>query len=507
MDGYSTPAGLAPDWYEASLNRPRESIPPDGPFEVIEREITELWGHVNAATARFLELVRAFDERGCWARHGCRSCAHWLNWQCGIGLGVAREKVRVAQALKNLPAISAAFAAGEISFSKVRAMTRVATPENEDALLNIALHGTAAHMEKVVRLYRRVERLEEAREALAEHQQRYLRYFYDDSGALVVEARLPAEVGAIVMKALEVAEEALMAAESDRASAAGEAGAAGKNVPAATPRWGPAEPEEELADLENTPATRRADALRWLAEHFLNRPPELSDTQRSTDRYQVVVHIDQSLLSDQNTPLSPNPDRPECCAIEPDRKLAVETARRLACDSALVGLVESADREPLSVGRRTRAIPPALRRALTARDGGCTFPGCTATRFTEGHHVRHWADGGETKLTNLTLLCRFHHRLIHEGAFTVERTDDGVFVFRRPDGSRVEAAGRSRGNASGSIQGLKALNEQRGLAIDSNTCASRWGGETLDYDIAISGLCWLRDQPRASPLVDRSVGE
>jgi hypothetical protein len=498
MDGYSTPAGLDPDWYEAAFRRPPEDIPPDGPFEVIEREITELWGHINAATYRFLELIRAFDERACWSRHGCRSCAHWLNWQCGIGLGVAREKVRVAHALKALPAVSAAFAAGEISFSKVRALTRVATPENEDALLNIALQGTAAHMEKVVQLYRRVERLEEAQEALAAHQQRYLHYHYDDSGALIIEARLPAEVGAVLIKALEVAEDALRAAENALPADEVESEPAGENVPAGTPGWAPPEPEEELADLENTAATRRADALRWLAEHFLHRPPEVSDMQRYTDRYQVVVHIDQSLLTGTNSPSAPNPERPQRCDIEPDRKLAVETARRLACDSALVGLIESADREPLDVGRRTRAIPPALRRALAARDGGCTFPGCTGTRFTEGHHVHHWADGGETKLSNLTLLCRFHHRLIHEGGFSIERTDDGVFVFKRPDGSRIEAAGRSRGNASGSIQGLKACNAQRGLSIDPNTAASRWGGEMLDYDIAIRGLFQMRDQARAS---------
>jgi hypothetical protein len=234
-----------------------------------------------------------------------------------------------------------------------------------------------------------------------------------------------------------------MAAENTRADGEPESAPVAKDVPAGTPRWGPAEPEEVLADNEDTAGARRADALRWLAEHFLDRPPEVSDTQSYTDRYQVVVHIDQRLLAGEITPSAPDSERPECCGIEPDRKLAVETARRLACDSGLVGLVESEDREPLSVGRRTRAIPPALRRALKARDGGCTFPGCTATRFTEGHHVHHWANGGETKLANLTLVCRFHHRLIHEGEFSVARTDDGIFVFKRPDGSRIEAAGRS----------------------------------------------------------------
>jgi len=121
-----------------------------------------------------------------------------------------------------------------------------------------------------------------------------------------------------------------------------------------------------------------------------------------------------------------------------------------ACDATLVGLVEDAAGEPLNIGRKSRSIPPALRRALRSRDGGCRFPGCDRTRFTEGHHVKHWADGGETKLGNLVTLCNFHHRLVHEGAYAVAATDDGVFVFTRPDGRRVAENGAEcfRGNIS-----------------------------------------------------------
>jgi len=126
--------------------------------------------------------------------------------------------------------------------------------------------------------------------------------------------------------------------------------------------------------------------------------------------------------------------------IEDGPSLAAATARRLACDGPLVGIVEGDDGEPLSVGRRTRAIPPAVKRALASRDGGCRFPSCNRTRFTEGHHIEHWADGGETKLTNLITLCRFHHRLLHEGGFGLRVTDDGLFVFSRPDGTRIAEA-------------------------------------------------------------------
>jgi hypothetical protein len=108
----------------------------------------------------------------------------------------------------------------------------------------------------------------------------------------------------------------------------------------------------------------------------------------------------------------------------------------------LVGIVEDAHGDPLDLGRKTRAISPALKRALEARDGGCRFPGCDRTRFTEGHHVEHWADGGVTELSNLITLCTFHHRLVHEGGFGLRTTDGGVFVFSNPEGERLNEHGR-----------------------------------------------------------------
>ena len=165
-------------------------------LERLEAEITELWGHLSAATARFLTLVAEFDRNRAFERHGLVGTAQWLNWQCGIGPVAAREKVRVARALETLPQISTSFARGEISYSKVRAMTRVATPANEDVLLNIALHGTAAHVEKLVRKYMWTKRRDAARTAHGQHVSRYLSCFFDDSGMLVIQGRLPPDVGA-----------------------------------------------------------------------------------------------------------------------------------------------------------------------------------------------------------------------------------------------------------------------------------------------------------------------
>jgi hypothetical protein len=448
----------------------------------LEEELFELWGHITAATYRFLELVAEYDRREGWARHGVASCAQWLSWQCGIGRVAAREKVRVARALENLPKIGEAFRRGVVSYSKVRAMTRIATPDNEATLLNVAEHGTAAHVEKLVRKYCYVERLEEAQRANAQHYDRHLTFSYDEHGSVVMHARLPAEVGAVVRKAIEVAV-ALRAERKTNASASAEAD------------------ESDWFHVNNLHGAKRADALRALAESFLSQQADYAGT--AADRCQMVVHIDQRLLASSDRALDesglPPPHR---CELEDEHTLAVETARRLGCDCAIVGIVEDEDGEPLDVGRKTRSISPALQRALKSRDGGCRFPGCNRTRFTEGHHVAHWANGGETKLSNLITLCWFHHRLVHEGGFGLRATDDSVFVFTRPDGSRVEANGalkvRFRGSAATAFE-LDRLFEQnlsRGVRIDEETSRCRWIGDRMDYGLAVGDLIWLRDRAR-----------
>ena len=183
--------------------------------EALETEITELCAQINAASYRLLQLVAALDAEEPWGSWGLTSCAHWLNWRCGIGMNAAREKVRVAHALKPLTHISAAFAAGELSFSKVRALTRIADTDNEAELLNLARQATAAQVEKLVRAYRRVGRLEERERDMAQHASRELTYYYDDDGSLVIRARLPADEGAVVLQALNAA---MDAQESDAES-------------------------------------------------------------------------------------------------------------------------------------------------------------------------------------------------------------------------------------------------------------------------------------------------
>jgi hypothetical protein len=471
-------------------------------FDRLEAQITELWGHLNAATYKLLMLIAKFDRDEAFTRHGLVNTAQWLNWQCGIGAVAAREKVRVARALESLPQTSAAFASGEISYSKVRAITRVATPKNESVLVSIARFGTAGHVEKLVRRFRWTQRRDAAKHAESQQLNRQLHHFYDDDGSLVVNARLPPEIGALVLKALQTAGDILR--EKSRAETDTQL-----NVSAGT--WA-------MKEQEHSHGAKRADALRLMAETFLASTSEEIEATSSADRYQVVVHVDQAVLTNETAAQC---DEPHRCELDAGPALALDTARRLSCDATLVGIVEGADGDPLNVGRKTRSIPLAIARALRSRDGGCRFPGCDRMRFTDGHHVKHWADGGETKLSNLITLCGFHHRLVHEGGFGVAATDDGLFVFTRPDGKRIPECGprppaavtaNDRDDSDGDCfrgniatappmgdAGLAAfeeslrsyiakLNPEDDPAIDPGTARSHWYGERMCYSTAIEAM-------------------
>jgi len=436
------------------------------------REITDLCAQINAAGYRLLQLVAELDDEEPWGSWGLTSCAHWLNWRCGIGMNAAREKIRVAHALKQLPLISASFATGELSFSKVRAMTRVADPENEKDLLDLARYATAAQVEKLVRAYRGVTRYEERERAERQHDARELNYYYDDDGSLVIRARLPAEEGAIVLQALNAAMDAHRAERSETKS---------EDVTAVT-----SDPPERFAQ-------RRADALTTLAETTLRHGPTALS---AAERYQVVVHVTADMLVG---------DGAGRCELDTGQGLALDTVRRITCDGSLLRITEDNAGNPLDIGRKTRAVPPALQRALRSRDGGCSFPGCTHDRFVDAHHIRHWADGGDTSIDNLTLLCRHHHRLVHEGGFGVERTADGHIRFRRSNGRFIEE--HPQLPASGSVEGLlgpthRRANRETGEAVD----AASWiiPGDTLDYGIAIEGLMRKQErEPCGWPVISR----
>ncbi len=415
------------------------------PLELLEREITELASHIHAATCRWLGLVAEFDRREGWGGWGCRSCAHWVSWRCGIAPVAAREHVRVARRLESLPLVRQAFAEGRLSYSKVRALTRVGEVERERDLLALAEHASAAQLERLVRAYRGVVAVERA------EPERWVSWSHDDDGALLLRARLPAEEGALVVAALETAREAAAERAGVSAGASAEAleerdeGASAEASRDGEGVFAEVDGDEEEGASAEAPhrcGEALADALVLMADTMLARG---AAARTGGDRHQVVVHVDADVLAG-------SPDAGGRCELADGSPLAPETARRLACDAAIVALTQRGGRT-LDVGRKTRSIPPALRRALASRDRGCRFPGCDRARV-DAHHITHWASGGATRLENLVHLCRHHHRLVHEGGFAVERRSGGEIVFRRPDGRRIApcpaGSGRSRRRGAGS---------------------------------------------------------
>jgi len=444
------------------------------PSEKLEQQITELGGHINAATARWLALVREFDRREAWAEWGCRSCTHWLSYRCGISPGSAREQVRVARRLAELPHLRAAFGRGELCYSQVRAVTRVATSDTEEDLLEIALHATAAQLETIVRAYRGVLEVELG-DSSEEHRRRFVRCEHDDDGALLIHARLPAEEGALVLAALEAKRKTLAQGASAETTQNGDS-------TTATLRrdYGPAvdaddvderDPDERDPDEVERFTPSNADALVLMAANTLAEG--IADS--TGDQHQVVVHVDAATLAH---------DEDGACELEHGPALDPETARRLGCDASVVRILER-DGRPLSIGRKTRTLSPALRRALRSRDRTCRFPGCGQHRFLHAHHIQHWAQGGRTDLSNLIQLCTHHHRLVHEGGYSVERRGGGAVRFRRPDGQAVPCVPSA---PHGETAALPRLHRAVGVTIDDVTCVPCVHSERMQLHWIVDGL-------------------
>jgi hypothetical protein len=411
------------------------------PLRDLTDELAAHAAHMAAGMCRYLELVAECDRRG--AGSGWGSTAEWLAWCCGLNPRSARAHVRVARALEELPLIHAAFARGELSYAKVRALTRVRRPEHEDDLLDLAKALTASQLERALRAYRRAT-TDEAHEV---HEAERLTYYWDEDGALVVHGRLAADDGVLFLKALEVAREKLW--NEKRA------------VEAAVEGCGPAGPRRPS----------NVDALVAAADTALAHGEE---GRTGADRFQVVIHVDHETIGNGGE---------GACFLEDGPALAPETARRLACDASIVTLIER-NGEPLGVGRKTRRIPTSLRRALRARDGCCRFPGCT-NRHADAHHIRHWADNGKTELANLVLLCRRHHRLVHEGGWTVDHRHRFVNQYGIPVPDAAP-------HPPGSVDGLREANEH--LEIDASTLEGGYGNR-MEMACAVSGLLGVIGRP------------
>jgi hypothetical protein len=441
-------------------------------LEELGEHIAELAAQISAATYELLAMLRDFDERGGW-NSGFRSCAYWLCWRVGLDLGAAREKVRVARSLGELPLVSAALRRGEISYSKVRAITRIATAANEQDLLSFARAGTALHVERLVRGMRLVDRIDRAGAGNGEerrHAERYLSAYIDEDGMVVVRGRLAPEAGAVLLRALEAGVEKLYGQGHGQPS-------------------GSAPVAADDASAEQ----RRADALGLVAESALAAG---LDPGSRGDRYQVVVHVDAEVLVAGGAGDVGGEDLGGGSSWLADgTRVSAETSRRLACDSARVVMQHAADGRVLDVGRRTRAISPALRRALEHRDAGCRFPGC-GNRLCDAHHVEPWAEGGATSLANTLLLCRRHHRAVHEEGFSMELSPDGEARFHRPDGRPFPEAPALPLLAWEPVPALVARLASHGVAVEGGATLPNWWGGSVDYGWEIE---WLRSVDRRYP--------
>ncbi len=569
----------------------------------LESELLGLAGHIAAAECRFLRLLAEFADRGGWCGVGVRSCAHWLTWRAGMSLRTATEHLRVAHALTRLPRITEAFAAGRISYSKVRAVTRLvgaddavldrmaaaappatateplrrpgrdpdddsggasvdcasqggpddtvrgagdasdtgtdrsagdvdgpgtglgsdlsdagraerattspagrgdtgpwdgagsrpvavaapeplgdtepddhplaaAGPDAEQVLLDLALGGTASHVETVVRAVRR--RCAPPRDVAA---RRGVSWHHDVDGSLVVRARLTPEDGALLVAAIEAGVATARPAPAGHTAPPGDEDT---DDPAAREGrrsgWDGPDPHEQARRTEeqtpgavvDTLAARRVDALLGLVV----RGPGAAGAavvERGAARVTVVV--------DAGTGTARLAGGPE---------IAASTAERLACDARARVLLTDRAANRMYLGRSRRLASPAQIAALTADGGGsCRFPGCHHTRHLHAHHVRHWLRGGSTDIDNLVLLCSFHHRLVHDHGYLVLRPPGEDWLFHRPDGTAVEATGRP---LDGSAESLVERNTRARLRIDRSTLTPDWYGDRLDPEPILDAL-------------------
>jgi hypothetical protein len=447
---------------------PEDPVPGPVPLERLEAQICELAGHLTAATCRFLVLLGDFDARRGWASWEMSSCAAWLSWKCQMSSGAAREHVRVARALRDLPVIHTEFAAGRLSYAKVRALTRIATPENEKGLVEIAGPMTGNQLERFARAHRQVTRADDA----AARVRRRLAWRLEEDGSLAGTFRLPPLQGAVLLQALRAA-----AGDLEHPHPGEEAG-----VSAETPVGG--------APGVQT-SSSMADGLVMIAEAFLAGKVAAAD---DPEVYQVIVHVGTDAIgagtaaagpagvSAETRPAAPrvpgDPADPARCHVEDGPAISVGTAQMIGCTAALSWMRHDRDGTVLDVGRRRRRPSAALRRAARERDHcRCRYPGCESRRV-DLHHIQYWSHGGRTKLDNLICLCKYHHLLVHDRGYLIAAKPGGAFAFFRPDGTGIPPS-PSLPDTDGPIDACHDAD------ITPGTIIPPWYGERLNLDDAI----------------------
>ena len=388
----------------------------------LAEEITTWSGRIAAGEARLLALIGEFDAREAWGGPGLLSCAHWLSWRTGLSPGPARERVRVARTLRDLPLVAAAMAAGRMSFSQARAVTRVATPEDQERWVQLCRVTTAGQLERLVRGVRRVRRIQED-EADPDRAvwRRRMSVSYDADGDLVVSVRVAATEGAVLLAALEQAQAELDQQRAERLPVE-------EDVSAETPELaavrGPAAaPEPRRATL--------AEALLEIARRSLDRAtPDRARRSRARLTAQLDPLSGWARLADGE--LMPPPSLRGVTSLK-------DVLRSLpGRGPAFIRPLRPEDLRRHDLGRTARLPSDGLRQLLGTIDGErCRFPGCSRVRRLHAHHVRRWSDGGSTDLANLLLLCSRHHTLVHAQGFGLHLAADRTLTVTTADGEPV----------------------------------------------------------------------
>jgi Domain of unknown function (DUF222) len=420
------------------------------PLERLEARICELAGHLTAATCQFLLLIADFDERRGWADWEMASCAAWLSWKCQIAPGTAREQVRVARSLAQYPLISQEFAAGRLSYAKARALTRIVTPETEADLVAMATPMTAGQLERFAQAHRRVSEADRDRPRPAR------RLTWGPAGDLDYQFRaiLPAEAAAVVFQALRAARNDLEHPQDEHHDQDHDVSAetrleclARRDTEAGTSLTGTEPPPAEMESTENL-----ADALAEICADYLRARAASAD---NPDTYQVIIHAGARAITRAEPAADPrqtahrepggvpaetlpiwHPAHEDRCHLDDGPAISPAALALIGCNATISTMIHDLSGAIIDVGRRTRRPPPALRRALRERDRGrCQYPGC-ASRRTDAHHIRYWANGGQTNLANLISFCKGHHRLVHEKDYIIAATAAG-FAFYTRDGTPV----------------------------------------------------------------------
>jgi hypothetical protein len=438
-------------------------------LEALGEEIATFAARIDVAEHALLTRLRVFDAYEAWAQAGAISCAHWVSWRIGVGLKAAREKVRVARALGGLHEVDALFRRGALSYSKVRAITRVASPATEQDFIDVALHSTAAQLERMSRSYQRSLELRDAPSEAPRSQRRFVRRVQTPGGMVRIEIQLPPEEAAVVWDAVVSAADAgpdKQASAEESRETSGEASAGARGPEAAN--------DSEALEL------RRADAILDVARAYLQLRPRTLGSG-----YELVMLTSKEQLARGHAGVGG--------FLRDGTPVPLHVAQMLACDSARLEVAVGEQGELLDIGRRTRSIPSAIGRALWLRDGGCRVPGCGRKQHLHAHHIQAWAEGGQTKLANLVLVCPGHHRMIHEGSLRAElRGDNIIFVDQRgrdmPSVPRVIATGKE-------LEALEQFLNDEHLHIDASTNEPKWDGVPMDLADTLAWMLMAEPDP------------